>query len=246
MDVSTVVAATCDVDVELVLPPPAPIEPDIPDFVLHPNVGIIPKTGHSVLNSSFAPKDIAIAVAKWGESPKRLIREMGLGVDTRRKRLVLGKNHFAQINERSMSGILGTREGVNAGDQNVDPTVWPRICEYNAPKLFALVEKDTMNRTLERVFGMLRPGVKGHLANLKRQKRTASRSQLRTVLNEHPATVRLSDADEVMLSLPTNNVSSRLTAPTMAERFKPCTGPNIGDMPKTRLSGMESQMKLRR
>lgn len=79
MDVSTVVAATCDVDVELVLPPPAPIEPDIPDFVLHPNVGIIPKTGHSVLNSSFAPKDIAIAVAKWGESPKRLIREMGLG-----------------------------------------------------------------------------------------------------------------------------------------------------------------------
>ncbi|KAM3312698.1 hypothetical protein ACQJBY_032493 [Aegilops geniculata] len=38
-------------------------------------------------------------------------------------------------------------DSVDAGDQNVDPMVWPRICEYNAPKLSALVEKDTMNCT---------------------------------------------------------------------------------------------------
>uniref|UniRef100_A0A453B6P0 DUF1985 domain-containing protein n=1 Tax=Aegilops tauschii subsp. strangulata TaxID=200361 RepID=A0A453B6P0_AEGTS len=128
-------------DAELALAPNGPTEPDIPEFVLHPSVGRIPKTGHSVLKSSFAPKDIAIAVAKWGESPKKQTREMGLGgllhvdhfthfsrnhslfclqsIDTRRKRLVLGKNKFAQISERSMSAILGTREGGGVEIQRV-------------------------------------------------------------------------------------------------------------------------------
>jgi hypothetical protein len=69
-----VVSASCEVEVPAL---PTHIEPELPKFVVHPSAGRMPKTGHSTLNSSFAPKDIAIAVAKWGESPKQLIREMG-------------------------------------------------------------------------------------------------------------------------------------------------------------------------
>jgi hypothetical protein len=47
-------------------------------------------------------------------------------------------------------------DSVDAGDQTVDPSVWPRICEYNSAKLFALVERDTLNCPSMRVFGKLR------------------------------------------------------------------------------------------
>lgn len=88
------------------------------------------------------------------------------------------------------------------------------------------------------------------MANLKKQKRTASGSQLRTVLNEQPVTVRLSNVDEVMVAVPENNLSSTMAGRIMPEQFGPCGGANQGsnssDLPNTRLSGMESPEELRK
>ena len=97
-------------------------------------------------------------------------------------------------------------------------------------------------------FKFVQPDVKEQAANLKRQKRTASGSQLRTVLYEQAAVI-LTHVDEVMVALPENNVASKNAGRCMPEQFGECSGgfhgSIFGDMPKTRLSGMESLEEIK-
>ncbi|KAK1615385.1 hypothetical protein QYE76_020902 [Lolium multiflorum] len=117
-------------------------DPD--EFIVGDEVGRMPRSGRSTVNSSFAPKDLFDAVRGWSEQELDLVRAMGLAglllldrfshfnrdfsqfvllcIDTSKSRLVLGKKRYADINEETFCRIVGARLG---GSVEIQRTTGP-------------------------------------------------------------------------------------------------------------------------